>query len=88
MNDEAEREKRRARRDIERELAADHYRRTFGEKLKKLAADMRAEVARTPGVIRLDQSHKCHCCGCPVDEEAQSKVNPNLYLCWDCRHPY
>lgn len=81
-DEEVERE---IRREIRRELEADHYRRTFGVKLKELAAAMRAEVAAAPGVIHLQTVHHCHCCGAEVGPEGQSKVNPQLFLCQKCR---
>jgi RNA polymerase-binding transcription factor DksA len=78
-------QQRRAKADIERELADDHYRRTVGFKLKALAAAMRAEVAAAPGVIHLDMKHHCHLCGETVTEAARSARNPHLFLCADCR---
>ena len=82
---EAEVERQRAKRDIQRELADDHYRRTCGVRLKELAGAMRAEVAASPGVIRLDHNHCCHLCGTAVGDEAQSARNPHLFICVDCR---
>jgi hypothetical protein len=81
---EAETACQRAKRDIERELADDHYRRTMGLKLKALAADMRVEVAASPGVIHL-ALHHCYFCGQEVGLDAQSTRNPSLFLCADCR---
>ena len=85
VTDESEAEQRRARQDIRRELADDHYRRTAGQKLRDLAAQMRAEVAASPGVIHLDRVFHCHLCGAQVTEAARSQSNPNLFLCADCR---
>lgn len=82
---DADPERQRAVEDIRREVAADHYQRTRSGMLRELADAMRAEVAASPGVIRLDVTFRCHLCGTPVGIAAQSPSNPRLFLCPDCR---